>query len=253
MGCLRLNYAWSLMVFSYYRWRIASGTFGFVELSIQHADFKGFFEGTRKGNSHPIPEKQHVLTYTPTGVAPHMLQAPEKHNLCIVSADYRLAPQTRMPGILEDCLDAIDFIHNASFAEQTGHRADPSKLVVSGSSAGGWLSLLAGAGIGFKACGLPAPRPVQGIVAIYPITDLLDPFWKTKQRPVSYMDRVIDSAEVESFVDPTSPKTSSAAVDGKRSIFYHYMVQESVFEFSSPNIPYVTHLGLPEPFYPLFC
>ncbi|KAH9478072.1 Non-reducing polyketide synthase pkbA [Psilocybe cubensis] len=161
-------------------------------------------------------------------VAPHMLQAPEKHNLCIVSVDYRLAPQTRMPGILEDCLDAIDFIHGVRFAEQTGHRANPSKIVVSGSSAGGWLSLLAGTGIGYKACGLPAPRPVQGIVAIYPITDLLDPFWKTKQRPVSYMDRVIDFSEVESFVDPTSAKTSWSAPDGKRSIFYHYMVQEAI-------------------------
>ena len=43
-------------------------------------------------------------------------------------------------------------------------------IVVSGSSAGGWLALLAGTGIGFEACGLGLPPKVAGIAAIYPIT-----------------------------------------------------------------------------------
>ncbi len=38
-----------------------------------------------------------------------MLSAPEKHNLCLVSPDYRLAPQTRIPGILADAKAALDF------------------------------------------------------------------------------------------------------------------------------------------------
>ncbi|KAF8992443.1 Alpha/Beta hydrolase protein [Cyathus striatus] len=119
-----------------------------------------------------------LLQGTRKAVVPHMLSAPDKHKLCIISPDYRLAPQT------------------------------PD----------GWLSLLNGTGIG----------PVSGIAALYPITDLLDPFWHTKQHPVSYMERVIPKEEVERYLDPTSPKTAGSAVDAPRSIFYHYMVQEGI-------------------------
>ncbi|KAF8875162.1 Alpha/Beta hydrolase protein [Infundibulicybe gibba] len=169
-----------------------------------------------------------LLQGTRKAVSPHMLEAPSKHNLCLVSADYRLAPQTRMPAILADCKDAVEFLGSTKFVSATGNRADASKIFVSGSSAGGWLALLAGTGIGYRACGLELPPRVKGIIAIYPITDLLDPFWTTKQRPVSYMNRVIDDSEVKIFVDPNSEKTTSSAVDGKRSIFYHYMVQEGI-------------------------
>lgn len=90
---------------------------------------------------------------------------------------------------------------------------------------------MAGTGIGYAAAGVPVPPPVQGIAAIYPITDLLDPFWTTKQRPVSYMPRVIPDEEVAAFVDPNSPKTCFSPVDSPRSIFYSYMVQEFVTFF----------------------
>lgn len=65
-----------------------------------------------------------------------------------------------------------------------------------------------------------------GICAIYPISDLEDPFWTTKQKPVSYMTRVVDRKEVEPFVSPLDGKTASSVVDGPRSIFYTYMIQE---------------------------
>lgn len=162
----------------------------------------------------------------PLAVAPHMRYAPAKHNLCVVSVDYRLAPQTRLPDILSDCKSAIDFLRTEEFAKATGNRVNPSGLVVSGSSAGGWLALLAGTGVGFEASGLKAPEGITGIVAIYPITDLLDPFWTTKHRPVVYLDRIIEHSEMATFVDPNSEKTSWAEATGKRSMFYHYMVQE---------------------------
>jgi acetyl esterase/lipase len=155
-----------------------------------------------------------------------MLAAPEKHNLCLVSPDYRLAPQTRMPGILSDAKAAMDFLQTAEFRNATGGCADASRVVLSGSSAGGWLSLLSGTGIGFEACGLEIPRPVRGIAALYPITDLQDSFWKTKQHPVSYMDRVIETSELIDFLDPNAPKTSSSPGDGLRAMMYHYMIQE---------------------------
>lgn len=159
-------------------------------------------------------------------LAPHHLDAPQKHGLCLVSVDYRLAPQTRIPGILSDCKAAIEFVKSTAFSAATEGRVDSSKIVVSGSSAGGWLSLLAGTGVGFKSCGLEPPPPVTGIAAIYPITDLLDPFWSTPQHPVSYMDRVVHRSEVKPFLDPNAEKVGFSASDSKRSIFYTYMVQE---------------------------
>jgi len=159
-----------------------------------------------------------------------MLTAPSKYNLCFVSADYRLAPQTRFPGILADCKSAIEFVRSSpTFRSATHNRVNTSKLILSGSSAGGWLSLLCGTGIGFAACKLEPPLRVTAIAAIYPITDMLDPFWTTKQRPVSYMDRVIEQEEVEPFINPGDEKTASSAADERRSIFYHYMVQEGLF------------------------
>ncbi|KAF7376248.1 Polyketide synthase [Mycena sanguinolenta] len=171
-----------------------------------------------------------LLQGTRKAVSPHHLSAPAKHNLCIVSADYRLAPQTRLPGILADCRAAMDFVRSPAFADATGHRVDASKMVVSGSSAGGWLCLLAGTGVGYAACGLEPPSPVSGIAALYPISDLADPFWKTKQHPVSYMPRVIADEEVAPFINPAADSVGFSAPDSKRSIFYHYMVQEAILE-----------------------
>lgn len=92
--------------------------------------------------------------------------------------------------------------------------------------------MLAGTGIGYSACGLQPPPPVTGIAALYPITDLLDSFWTTKQHPVSYMDRVIEDSEVASFLDPNAPKASFCELNSARDIFYHYMVQEYVEIFA---------------------
>lgn len=145
-----------------------------------------------------------------------MLEAPAAHGLCVVSVDYRLAPQTRFPGILADCKDAIQFVRSKSFTKATNNRVNPSKLVLSGSSAGGWLALLSGTGIGYLECGLEPPIPVTGVAAFYPISDLMDPFWTTKQSPVSYVGRTIDHSALEPFIKPdASAKTSSSTLGSK--------------------------------------
>ncbi|KAJ7783300.1 Alpha/Beta hydrolase protein [Mycena metata] len=171
-----------------------------------------------------------LLQGTRKALSPHHLTAPAKHNICIVSADYRLAPQTRIPGILADCKAAMDFVRSPTFADATGNRVDSSKMIVSGSSAGGWLSFLAGTGVGYAACGLDLPPPVLGIAALYPISDLGDLFWTTKQHPVSYMPHVIPDEQVAPFIDPAAEKVTFSAPDSKRGIFYHYMVQEAILE-----------------------
>ncbi|KAF5350312.1 hypothetical protein D9758_012793 [Tetrapyrgos nigripes] len=172
-----------------------------------------------------------LLQGTRKALSPHHLHAPSKHNICIVSPDYRLAPQFRFPAILSDCASAMTFLHSPEFASKVQGRADTSRIVLSGSSAGGWLSLLCGMGIGFDESGVERPPKIQGIAAIYPITDLQDEFWKVKKEPyVGYMGRIIKREEVEPFVNPddAESRTAYSSLDSRRAMFYHYMVQEAI-------------------------
>lgn len=125
---------------------------------------------------------------------PHLQAAPAKHGLCVVSADYRLAPQTRLPGILKDIKTCIEYLRSEDFAEETGKRVNQEKIVVSGSSAGGFLALMLGSGVGFEAAGLTAPEHPIGVAAIYPITDITDRFWTTPQH------RMYATTQVEQLV-----------------------------------------------------
>ena len=59
----------------------------------------------------------------------------------VVSIDYRLAPETKLPSIVEDVRDALDWVRGE------GSRAfgyDAGKMAVIGASAGGYLALMTG-------------------------------------------------------------------------------------------------------------
>ena len=59
----------------------------------------------------------------------------------LVSFDYRLAPEVKLPAIAEDIKDAIKWLR-AKGPEL--FNADPSRLVISGGSAGGYITMLTG-------------------------------------------------------------------------------------------------------------
>ena len=90
--------------------------------------------------------------------------------ITFVSAGYRLAPQHLFPAALDDCADALAWVHR-HIAEHGGH---PGKLFVGGHSAGGhYAALLAVTSAWRAARGLPAGvlrgcLPVSGVYRFGP-------------------------------------------------------------------------------------
>jgi acetyl esterase/lipase len=79
----------------------------------------------------------------------YIMGSPEQEDLknmvsaigCVaVSVDYRLAPETRHPGPVEDCYAALKWLH--IHASELG--VDPTRIAIAGSSAGGELAAALG-------------------------------------------------------------------------------------------------------------
>ena len=152
-------------------------------------------------------------------VAPHMLESVNKYNHALISADYRLAPQVGVQDIFADINDCITFIRSPDgLAAQLKTAADPdaldtSRLAVSGSSAGGYLALLAGLYV--------EPKP-QVILPIYPITDPLGTFFTTSQ-PGSSQKTDVD-ATVQPYLDRNGAVVANNEPGSSRGNMYSYML-----------------------------
>jgi acetyl esterase/lipase len=76
------------------------------------------------------------------------------HDYAIVSADYRLAPETKLTGITADVRDVVKWIRENG-AKQ--FQIDENEIAVSGGSAGGYLAITTGYNV---------DPPVEAIIAI---------------------------------------------------------------------------------------
>jgi acetyl esterase len=81
----------------------------------------------------------------------------------VVSVEYRLSPETKHPGALEDCVAVTEWV--AANGAELG--VDGSRLVIAGDSAGG--NLAAAVTLVARERGGP---PIAGQVLVYPVTDL---------------------------------------------------------------------------------
>ena len=70
-----------------------------------------------------------------------LLDLAQQEGYVLVSIDYRLAPEVKLPAIIEDLKDAFTWIREKG---PPLFHANPEKLVVSGGSAGGYLTLMSG-------------------------------------------------------------------------------------------------------------
>jgi acetyl esterase len=82
---------------------------------------------------------------------------------CVISVDYRLAPEHRFPAAVEDCAAALRFVS----AQAAALRIDAARIAVGGDSAGGNLSAV------MALMGRDGTVPAPGFqLLLYPVTDL---------------------------------------------------------------------------------
>jgi acetyl esterase/lipase len=101
------------------------------------------------------------------GVPPQLMNLCKTEGYALVSLDYRLAPEVKLPAIIEDIQDAFRWLGEEG--PMLLH-IDPKRMVVAGGSAGGYLTLMTG----FAA----KPKP-RALVAYWGYGDV-DGDWYTK-------------------------------------------------------------------------
>ena len=75
-----------------------------------------------------------------TGGNKHIPEALKEQGVCIVAVNYRLYPKIKSPMYIEDAAAAVAWVFNN--IEDYG--GDPSKIFISGHSAGGYLTMMVG-------------------------------------------------------------------------------------------------------------
>ena len=125
----------------------------------------GWVQGTKEGS-----QLQGVLPYVAMGFS-------------VVNVEYRLANVSLAPAAIEDCRCALRWVA----AHAKDYNFDPSRIVVSGASAGGHLALTTGmspASAGFdRTCFTVNEPKVAAIVDFFGITDLPDMLEGPNKKP----------------------------------------------------------------------
>jgi acetyl esterase/lipase len=133
----------------------------------------------------------------------------------LVSIDYRLAPQTKLPGIISDVEDAIRWVHEQG--PELFH-ADTKRIAVLGGSAGGYLTLTSG----FRA----KPRPAV-LVAFWGYGDLVGDWYSKpsgfyRKRPLVAQEDALD------WIDDREVTDGNVNRDQRRA-FYLYCRQNGLW------------------------
>ena len=134
-----------------------------------------------------------LITGQRSGIRAEQRQRYLDAGFVVVSIDYRLAPETKLKGIIEDVQHAFNWVRDKGPAL---YKIDPKRVGVVGHSAGGYLTLMAGFAV--------EPRP-QALVPFYGYGDITaewyskpDPFYR-KTRPIVSKERAyhaIDTKEI---------------------------------------------------------
>jgi acetyl esterase/lipase len=145
-----------------------------------------------------------------------LLEACRRNKYVLVSIDYRLAPETQLPLIIEDLEDAFRWIHKEG---PSLFHADADRIGVVGASAGGYLTLTSG----FRV----KPGP-QALVSLYGYGDLVGA-WYSEPSPHPRHHQTNLSRE-EAFKQVSgNPVSDSRERKGDGYAFYNFCRQQGLW------------------------
>jgi acetyl esterase/lipase len=139
--------------------------------------------------------------------------------LALVSFDYRLAPEVKLPAIIDDVRDAFAWLRKEGPKRL---RIDPDRVVVTGGSAGGYLTLMTGVVV--------RPRP-RALVAYWGYGDV-DGDWYTKpSEHYRKFAKLVSKEDAERAVGRTVLAGSDGSTEEQRarSRYYLYLRQNGLW------------------------
>jgi acetyl esterase/lipase len=131
----------------------------------------------------------------------------------VVSIDYRLAPETKLPAIIEDLRDAYGWLRSEG---PRLFKIDPDRVAVVGHSAGGYLTLMAGVCV--------KPRP-KALVAFYGYGDIAGE-WYSRPDPFYCRQPIVPEGEAYRVVGGPALSESDS---NDRFRFYLYCRQQGLW------------------------
>ncbi|MEE2989778.1 MAG: alpha/beta hydrolase [Planctomycetota bacterium] len=146
------------------------------------------------------------------GVSGRVLKMALEAGYAVASIDYRLAPETQLPDIIEDVEDAFDWLHKNSL-EQFGASSD--RIAVAGGSAGGYLTLATGYRV--------RPRPTV-LVSFWGYGDLVGSWYSTPSPHPRHHQSTMTEVEARKQV-AGPPISDSRQRQGNGGAFYQFCRQ----------------------------
>ena len=152
------------------------------------------------------------------GLPKNLLELCRTDRFALVSIDYRLAPQAKLPDIVSDVKEALRWVREKGPGEA---QLDPKRLVVAGGSAGGYLTLMTGL--------IADPKPAA-LVAYWGYGDV-DGDWYVK--PSEHYRKTVTLYTREQALEGLSEALVTGPADRAqaetRSRYYHYLRQNGLW------------------------
>ncbi len=149
-------------------------------------------------------------------INPQQLDRYVSAGFVVVSIDYRLAPEAKLPSILEDIQDAYRWLREKG---PDLFHIDPNRIAVLGHSAGGYLTLTCGYRL--------QPRP-RALVSFYGYGDIIAP-WYSRPDPFYLREPAVSREKAYQAVGHVILCECQSEEQGQRGAFYLYCRQQGLW------------------------
>ena len=174
-----------------------------------------------------------------TGVPKQLIELAKEEDFVLVSLGYRLGPEAQLGEIIEDLRDGVRWVCEQG-PELYG--ADPSRMVVAGASAGGYLALMSG---------ISEEHRPTAIVSYWGFGDV-DGDWTTQPSEAYRKGKLID-AEVAHAGVGGDVLTSTNQQNGRaRSTYFVYLKQTGRWVNEMTGVDPATEKEKLAPFCPIY-